>query len=291
MNAIQSMAVFLLLLLTTNVAARAGDALTISSSEAAPGEAMQIDVSLTNSDTVSALQLSIPVGDNLEYMNGSATLNPDRIDDHGIMASQSNGVLTVVVYTVGLKPLKGDSGLLFSLNMKSGNNPGHFSLEPSELILTDVEGNTLEASATAGTAGVIASRSEYNSYSIDYGKVPLQSSYTKNITVTNSGTAELVISDIVLSDASLSTTITMPYTIAEGKTATLPVVYTPVNRGAANYTMRVISNTTTARNTIEIAAAPYAVNELHVVGTSGISDSEVEIALSVNNQDPLCGFQ
>ena len=282
---------FLLLLFAGYVAARAGNVLTIASAEGTPGEVVRIDVSLSHADAVSALQLRIPLGDCAAYVPASAALSTERTDGHTIAANQADGVLSVMVYSGSMNALKGREGKLLSVDLEIKSTPGVFALHASEAMLVDAAGQVLPADVSAGTLTVVAPQSQYSTYSIDFGRVALQSSYTKEVTVVNSGTADLVIEDLVFSDASLTSTASMPMRVEAGKSARLPVVYAPVRRGAAKYTMRVVSNTTTVRNSIEIQAAPYAVNELLPQNASGASDSEVEIALRVKNMDALCGFQ
>ena len=282
---------FLTLLLLASAVVRAGNVVAFSSVEGIPGTTVSIDVALDNAEAVSALQLNIPIGDNVEYVAGSAELNSERSANHSITAAATDGILKVAIYSVAMNAVRGNAGRLFSFDLLLKGQPGDFALTANEIIATDTSGGMLEVACSGGTVRIVAPRSEYSSYDIDFGSVPLRDTYSRKMAVYNSGNADLVISDVIYSDAALTTANTLPMTIGPGSTGYIEVRYAPVKRGAVKATMRVVSNTTTARNTIEINAAPYAVNELHVLNASGTADSEVEIALRVNNMDALCGFQ
>ena len=81
---------FLTLLLLASAVVRAGNVVAFSSVEGIPGTTVSIDVALDNAEAVSALQLNIPIGDNVEYVAGSAELNSERSANHSITAAATD---------------------------------------------------------------------------------------------------------------------------------------------------------------------------------------------------------
>lgn len=282
---------FFLLLLGTTVAARGENAITLSSISGVPGEEVEVAVELNNSDAISALNLTIPLSKNLTYTDGSALLAPERISDHAIAASVNNSVLKIAVYSLSLNPITGNSGKLLTFKLKLGNNPETFEISANDIVASDATGTKLTVSSQAGTITCICAKSEYETYKIDYDRVPIRSTHTKTFNISNTGNAELVVTGVQFSDGTLKSSTQLPLTIAAGNTGRISIEYSPLARGDVNEEMTIVSNTTTVRNTIAITAKPFAVNELHVENASGNSDTEATVNLRVNNMDPLCGFQ
>lgn len=72
---------FFLLLLCLGIEVRADNVVTVSAVEGAPGSEVTVNVSLANTDAVSALQVLIPLDERLTYVAGSAALT-DRCASH-----------------------------------------------------------------------------------------------------------------------------------------------------------------------------------------------------------------
>ena len=282
-------AVYVLLCLC--VAARAGNSITLSSGSGKPGDIVKVEMTLENDVEISALQISLPLDEKAKYVASSAVLAAERSNGHSIAASESDGTLTIVVYSVDMKAFNGNSGKLLSFDLQLAEQPGQLSLIPQDVILTDVTGTTQECAVTAGSVSVLCAQTSYSTLKFDLGRVPLQNTYKSTLRVTNTGTADLVITNLNFSDATLTAENEFPLTITPGNTQDVVIVYAPIERGLKKHTIRVQSNTVTEYNLIEFFAEPFAVNELHIADASGISDEEVEIQLSMNNMDPICGFQ
>lgn len=291
MKTFNSIYFVLLLLLCSGMAASAGNTISLSSASGSPGDVVSINLGLSCDDNIAALQVNIPLGDMAQYVASSAVLSADRSNGHGIAASETDGVLKILVYSIDMQPLNGTDGNLLSFSLSLNELPGSISLTPQDVIITDTEGNEVECSTSAGSLNVLCAQTAYSTLKFDLGRVPLQNTYYSTLRVTNTGTADLVITEFDFSDSSLSVQNELPVTIAPGNASDVKFAYAPVVRGSAKNTIRVKSNTVTKYNLIEFFAEPYAVNELHISNATGICDEEVELQLSVNNMDPICGFQ
>ena len=278
------------LLLCFGMGARADNVLTITGGNGAPDEEVTVSFALTNSDAVSALQVSIPLDEELTLVSGSLTKSA-RLVNHDASASANNGVLTVMVYSTQMAMIAAGEGELFTLKLKMGSQPKNITLTPSTLTLTGSSG-TVEATSQAGTVSIRCAKAQYSTMAVDYGAVPIRSSYQKTVTVTNIGNEPLEVTALTFSDATtFSSTTTLPFTVAAGASAPINVTYAPTVRGAITENVKVTCNSISKLNTIQLAAQPFAVNELHVDNVSGVSDTEVEVVLRMNNMDPIVGFQ
>lgn len=285
--------VVLLVLLCFGTGARAGNVLTIGSAQGVPGDEVTLSLQLDNTDAVAALQVSIALSEQVSYVSGSAEVS-NRGNGHSVTAGMKDGELNVMLYSMGMNALTGNSGDVVTLRLKLGNQPGDYTLTASKLILTDTDGNTIsDASATAGMVSIRCAKAEYSPMTIDFGSVPIRSTYEQSFTVTNTGNEPLEITGLQFSNylTKFSSTTQFPLTVAAGASASINITYAPEERGTINETVKVLCNSISKLNNITLKAQPFAVNELHVQPVSGIADEIVTIPLTMNNMDAISGFQ
>ncbi len=281
----------LTLLLCFGMGARAGNVVTISSAEGSPGDEVTIHVSLQNTDAVSSLQVSIPLDENVTLVEGSGQKG-SRCSNHSLTVGVKDGVLNIVIYSMSMAAISGNSGEVASFKLKLGNQPRTLTLTPSKMALTNTSGNPVSGTAESGKVITRCAKAQYSIMEVDFGAVPIRDTYTKLLTVTNVGNAELTITDLQFSDINVfSSTTSLPVTIGAGSSKELNITYAPVERGNISKSLKVICNSTSKLNTIKLKAQPFAVNELHIQKVEGISDEEVTISMMMNNMDAVSGYQ
>ncbi len=280
------------LLLCFGMGARAGNILTIGTASGAPGNEVTVSVSLANTDAVSSLQLSITMNEQLSFVDGSAVLG-SRCTDHSVTAGVKDGALNIMVYSMGLAAISGNEGEVMSFRLKLGNQPTTVALTASKLILTDTDGNTVAGSTQNGSVSIRCAKAQYSSMTVDFGSVPIRSTYTRNVTVTNVGNEPLEVTGLQFSKypTDFSSTTSFPFTVNAGSSASINITYAPQERGTINETVKVVCNSISKLNNISLKAQPFAVNELHVQPTSGIADEVVTVSMTMNNMDAISGFQ
>ena len=281
----------LAVLLCLGTGVRAADVVTLSTVQGAPGAEVTVSVGMTNTDAVGTLQLSLPLGDHLTYVEGSATAT-DRLAGHSLTAGVKDGVLNLVVFnSEAMAAISGESGELLSFRLKLDELPIDIPLQPSQLLLVAPDGTQLTGETQAGSVSIRCAKAQYAAMEVGFGRCPIQSTYTRAVTVSNVGNEPLDITAIDFSDETFSTTTTLPLTVAAGARAQLNVAYAPVKRGTVAAEMKVACNSISKLNTIRLTAEPFAVNELHVGNVSGISDDVVTVPLTMNNMDGITTIQ
>lgn len=280
-----------LMLLCLAFGTRAENKLTLSSAEGAPGDEVTVSIALANSDAVSSLQVSIPLDDNLTLVEGSGMLG-SRCADHLLTVGVKDGVLNVLIYSVTMAAISGDEGEVASFRLKLGNQPKTVALTPQKIMLSNTDGQTVEGAATGAEVTTRCAKAQYDVMEVDFGEVPIRSSYERTVTVTNVGNADLTVTGLTFSDVHVfSSTTPLPMVVPVGASKTLNVTYAPVERGSISKTLRVECNSISKLNTIALKAQPFAVNELHVQSASGVSDEEVTVFMTMNNMDAISGYQ
>jgi len=287
-NVLSHIAVCLFCVVAT-ATAWADNIVRISSATGIPRPEVDVSVSLSNTDDVTGLQIELDLPEQLSFVSGSAALNNDRSDGHSITASQKDGKLNLVVYSLSQKKLKGNDGQLLKFRLKLGDDPGVFALQPT-VILAGLASASLDCTVNEPNVTILASRLVVETSSVEFGHIALGGKYTESAIVKNIGTKALLVKSIEHQIEGLQFD-SSSFSLAAGATRTIQLTYSPVERGIFQKTLTIHSDADNGDQTLDIAADPYAVNELHTGNASGISDSEVSVALSMNNMDPIIGVQ
>ena len=283
--------ILFLLTLGTSVGAWAGNVITVSAAEGAPGEEVTVSIGLENSDAVSSLQVSIPLDENLTLVSGSSQLS-DRCGSHALTVGVKDGVLNVFIYSLSMTAITGNSGEVASLRLALGNEPTTIALTPSKTLLSAADGSPVSNTATPGAVTIRCAKAQYSATEVDFGAVPIRSTYTRTVTVKNVGNADLTVTALTFSDVNVfSSTTALPLTLAAGASQSVNITYAPTERGSISRTLKVECNSVSRLNTIALKAQPFAVNELHVQPASGVSDEEVTVTMTMNNMDDVSGYQ
>lgn len=280
------------LLLCFGMGARADNVVSIGTASGAPGDEVTVSIGLQNSDAVSSLQVSIPLDERFSFVDGSASLG-SRGNGHSVTAGVKDGEINIMVYSLGLAALAGNEGEVVTFRLKLGNQPSDIALTVSKLIVGDTGGNSLSATAQSGSVSIRCAKAQYSTMTVDFGSVPIRSTYTRNFTVTNVGNEPLEVTGLAFQNVmtKFSTSTQFPLTVAAGGSASLNITYAPDERGTVSETVKVLCNSISKLNNISLTAEPFAVNELHVQPASGYSDETVTVALNMNNMDAISGFQ
>lgn len=276
-------------LLLCAFASYADNALTLSSASGHPGDTVEIALSLENTDGIVAIQLDIPLGTSLSYIAGSC-VHTGRTNGHDLTASVVNGTLKIITYSLSLSPYTGNSGEVLRFKLKLGNQPGTIVLEPSQAVVSAANGNSLEASVNNGSVTLLTPEIQVNTPLIDFGHIPIRSTYNRSISITNAGNEPLTISEVIFSNDRFTSDFSAT-TIPAGGSGSITVNYAPIDEGAVSEHVTIVSNSITGSQNVSLVADPFAVNELHVVPVSGYSDSTVTVALTMNNMSEISGMQ
>ena len=269
----------------------ADNIIQLSSVEGAYGIDVNVDISLTNTSSVSTLQVSIPLGESLAFVEGSGLLN-SRCDSHSLSMGVKDGILNVVIYSVSMAPISGNSGEVVTFKLRLIGQPADISLVPSKTSLIDDNGNAVVHSVQNGSVRIVGAKAQFGSKEINFGKIAVHSSSIRPIRISNAGNADLIISGVGFSDVNtFSTTTTFPLTLKPNKSSYIYVEYLPTEIGDIERSMTLYCNSFSTQNTIKLKAQPYTVNELKVQSASGNAGDEVTVSLTMNNMDAVSGFQ
>ena len=267
----------------------ASNTITLSSVSGTPQTEVEVVVSLDNTDAITALEMVLPLGEHLSYVNGSATLATTRSNGHQLSAAQVGQELRIYVYSLSLNALQGNTGELLTFRLLLGNEPATYTLTPT-VVLSNAQGTSIAGSVQTGTMTIQAPKLQIVNPQIDYGHIPIRATYTKSLQLKNVGNLPLTIENIATTDQ-LFVPKQTTLTIEAQQTAAVTLEYSPVVRGAISKEVIVKSNAINGEQVATIIADPFSVNELHIGTASGIADSIVTVSLTMNNMEPIVAMQ
>ena len=278
-------------MLLATLSVKADNVVAVSSASGHPGDELTLQLSLSNTDAVVALQTEIPLGDNLTYVANSVELNTDRITDHSVTAAVVGGNLRIFAYSLSLTPFVGNEGTLLSFTLKLKNEPGDNTIDVSVSKLSNASGEAVSFTVNNGVVTILSPKLQINTGTINYGHVPIRSEYSATASFTNVGNEPLTLTAMNFSNAVFSCPSFAETTIPAGQSASFTIKFAPMVKGAVNVTATIVSNSISGNGAISLMADPFAVNEVHIENTSGYCDSIVNVPLRVNNMEQLIGFQ
>lgn len=276
------------LMMAVSIAAAASSSVSLASMQGAPRDTVTVVVDMSTTDAVSAVDITIPLGSYLKYAQNSAVLSSARSNGHVVSASQVGDNLRLLVYSLTLSALNGTNGELLRFDLVLGKEPGVYALTP-EVVLSNASGATLSSTSTAGSVTILTPKIALSTSEIDFGHIPIRSTYTRYLTISNTGTATLNVTGITFDDAELSCQQT--YSIAAGSSQSVTINYAPQTHGAVTAKMTIASDATNGSQKVNIKADPFSVNELHLLNSSGIADDTIEVFMRMNNMENIVGMQ
>ena len=267
----------------------ASNTISLSSVSGTPQTEVEVVVSLDNTDAITALEMVLPLGEHLSYVNGSATFATTRSNGHQLSAAQVGQDLRIYIYSLSLNALQGNTGELLTFRLLLGNEPADYVLTP-KVVISNAQGTSVAGNVQAGSATIQAPKLQIVNPQIDYGHIPIRATYTKSLQLKNVGNLPLTIGNIATTDP-LFVPKQTTLTIEAQQTAAVTIEYAPIERGAVNQKVMVTSNAINGEQVATIVADPFSVNELHVGTASGIADSIVTVSLTMNNMEPIVAMQ
>ena len=250
-------------------------------------------IALENDEAVTAFQFDIVHNGDAVVLSTGHSLS-ERSENHTLSASNiDSNTIRVLVYSASNQLIAIGDGAVVNLNFISKNLPGTYAMTITNIVLSDVNGSAITASGSNGQVTVLGPKYNLVTTAIDFGEVPIQSSPTRNITISNDGNQVLEVSSYTLA-APFSISTVFPITIAAGTSVSLTVnIATTEKQNATKQAVFVTNDTDPLRElqNTSITANIYAVNEIYIGSGSGEINTDVTIPVSISNMEPFNGFQ
>lgn len=258
-----------------------------------PKTEFTVDIEAENTGTFVAFQADIPIPAGFEYVLNSAKLNSARISGHLLTASVITGdTLRLIGYSIANAAFTGNSGVLVSFNLRSGTVPGKYNLEIKKPLLGDSQSKNILTSTINGDVTVLGPNLKLSATSLDYGRVPLQTTAQKTVQISNDGNKDLIISSLQYDDPQFSSAETGNLIVDAGTSKTITVKFQPTAKGTSDKQLQISSNDPDQPSAkIDLKAIAYAVNEIRTGSINAPSSTTATLDFTISNMESFTGFQ
>ena len=267
--------------------------LVVEDAQVSTQTTFDLDIALNTTNELAALQFDINYNvEGLELETGHVL--SARGVNHNLAVSQPNeGVIRVIVYSASNAVIAPDTGTLLTLKLKSKTLPGNFPLAISNVLLSDASQNPITTQAEDGLLKVDGAILHLITTQIDFGRVPMESSASRNLAIRNDGTTALILTGpgaatpFVVQDD-------FPISIPAYSTKNITVSLATDAKFAGSKALTFQNNDSDALRriqSIQLAADVYAVNEIYIGSGQGAANSEISIPVSISNMEAFNGFQ
>ena len=244
-----------------------GNVLSLDNITGNPGDVKTITLSMDNVDEVVGFQVDIMLPSQVSLVSGSVALTSRATANHNLAYNFiPSGALRILVYSMPGTPFNGNNGALCTFQVTLGNGQGTYPVTLSEAVLSDIQGNELQVSTIDGSVTI---NGQLQNYTITATANP-----TDGGTITGAGTYQE------------GTTATLVATANSGYLFSNWTENGTVVSTNASYSFTVTGNRTLVANFSTVSGNVFTLDNV-----SGNAGDIVTLTLSLNNVDPVAGFQ
>lgn len=250
----------------------------------------RVSVEMENMDPIVAVQCTFDLPDALIYVDGSTQLNASRTNGHQLSASVVNGKLKVYIHSTSNTAIPANSGELFSFYVAPDGASGDYHLNPSDVILSNADGDNMLSGTTEGTIHLSAPKLQAESL-VDFGNLPWATEINYPYQLRNVGEGPLTISRIVMDNPALTVSATLPLTIEAGATRNIQIVYHYEKDGPFEGVMQLYSNDPDHQMVVvNIQGSTYYPNQISLSGNER-QGGQYALTLNLQNSLPIVALQ
>ena len=251
-------------------------------------EELTITMRINNMEAISAVQCSMMLPEELEYVEGSAI---SAHSTHTAYSSYKEGKLTLMLYSPANQTIAEGSSNLMSFRLRLTGTSGIYQLNPLDVVLGN---NVLEnvVSAAYGTEVQIISPHIEAESVLSFGTCDIDKTANVDFEIGNSGKVALTVTNIAFKDQGYSIITPLPMTIGVGENKTITLSYAPTTEGTANSSFNIYTNDPEQRSlTVSTTAEVVAPNNLSLGGTISGKDLTATINISLDNYSDISAMQ
>ena len=270
----------------------AQNVISAGSYSGSPTEKIAININVANADPFTAFQTDIQLPSEVRYVNNSAALT-DRKNDHAMTASLlDNNLLRIVAFSMNKNSFSGNDGAIVSFEVTLKSEPGIYNLTFSNTLLSNSLSQNILTGSENGYINIIAPKISRDDSTLNFGRVPLLSSNTQWLRIKNIGTSDLLITRIYTDNQYYEVIGDTAFNLLPAEERYVQIKFNSVIKGTYNKNLYIESGDFgSPKVKIPLSVVAFAVNEIHLQGSSGRSGTIIELKFSINNMEQFTGFQ
>jgi|GEM_PF-2144362 len=255
-------------------------------------DTLVIDIKINNANNFVAFQTDIELPTQSLYIPNSAVLT-ERSNGHIISASLiQNNLLRVLAFSINQSPFLGDSGSVAKFKIKLKTEPGVYPILIINPIISNANSENILTSFSNGSLTIYSPKINITPSQLDFGSTPLWNSTERSVVIQNTGNLNLIVNRIYTGNKYFKIIGDTSFTISPGSNRIITIKFNSLKKGIYNTILTVESNDPASNKAnVQLTAVAFAVNELHAHPSSGRSGYPIDILFSMNNMEPVVGFQ
>ena len=252
---------------------------------------VEIPVFFENMEEFTGFQFDLFIPEGLEFVQNSIIQQSSRFDNHALQANLNGNTVTFVGYSAENKNFVGTTGELFSFKLKPIVNAGSFDLSISNAIITNIARENILSNSYSGFFQINTPNLSISTVAIDFENIPLTTSKQKTLTLTNTGTAVLVVDEVVLDASEITIDIQLPITIAANSSQEITLIYTPSVVGEFAESISFKSNGLNEEILITVRGSVFSPNYVLVESKEVFVDKTNTLQILLKNNDAVRALQ
>jgi len=252
---------------------------------------IEIPVVIENMEPFNGFQFDIQLPTNVSYVANSL-VTTNRKEDHSISSSVVNGnILRFIAYSPTNTNFKDNAGEVLRFKIIPNIQSGTYPLNIQNAILTHATLGNILSDAYNGSISIDAPSLYINPSYINYNNVPITETRETTLRLTNSGSAQLNINELVFDNAELSLDTSTPIIIDAGQSKNVKLTFSPTTSGSFSETIAFRHNAANTQNLVTVTAQKFSPNYLAVVDATAKFGLTNMIPISLENNDDLKAVQ
>lgn len=267
--------------------------LKVQSVQSGPNEMVVVQVLISNDTPFLGFQFDLTVPEVLKLKDPSAKLS-ERANNHSMSLNEvSANTIRVVVFSISQSVFGGNSGTVVTLYFESGTVPDTYSLDLSDGIIADTNQQNILDEMEDGTYTLLAPDINSSSNNVDFGEVPLGTTLSRNVQISNQGNTPLSIQNVQVDNSEFIVSgLGSGDVVGAGESVNLTISFSPSDQRDSEGVITIQSDDPDEPEiTITVQAHTFAVNELHVGTVKGENGEIVTIPVTMNNMSTILGAE
>jgi hypothetical protein len=263
----------------------------IGSGQGVSNSEIIIPVTISNMEPFSGFQFDITLPNDVSFVENSAALTT-RASDHSIAANMiDSNTLRFVSYSGSNSDFIGNDGQVFSFKVIPNITSGTYNLPITDAIISNENLVDITSDIYNGSFTINAPSLSTNIHVVDYGNIPITDVQTTSITLTNSGSATLIIDELVFDSSKLLFPLEIPTTLEVNESTTVTLEFTPSQTGSFNEDISIRNNSPEEQQIINVLANVFSPNYLSISDTNVFKGNSYEIPLNLVNNENIRAIQ
>ena len=263
----------------------------IGSGQGVSNSEITIPVTISNMEPFSAFQFDVTLPNDVIYSENS-TVFSSRSQDHVINASIINtNTIRFVSYSGTNTNFTGNDGEVFSFKIIPNITSGTYNLPISDAIISNEDLVDITSDVYNGSFTINAPSLSTSVQVVDYGNIPITDVQTTSITLTNTGSATLIIDELVFDSSNLLFPLEIPTTLEVNESTTVTLEFTPSQTGSFNEDISIRNNSPEEQQIINVLANVFSPNYLSISDTNVFKGNSYEIPLNLVNNENIRAIQ